>query len=170
MSESSLAIVLVAFTMLFLCAFWFAPGGVLALRSLAGGELQVDVRLGYSPKTLFRLLDLYGPAGRRSFRAMLLVDMVFPALYGATLFLLGDLLRSAAPHAASLALVAQCAAIAAAGLDYLENLFLLHVLRHLGSRPQRSARLAGVSTSLKMVAFLIAAASLAVGCLIAHEI
>ena len=162
MSESGLAIVLVALSMLFLSAFWFAPGGVLALRRLAGGELQVDVRLGYSPKTLFGLLDLYGPAGRRSFRTMLLADMVFPALYGATLFLLGDLLRSASPQ---VAWVGQCAAIAAAGFDYLENLFLLHVLRNLDSRPQRSARLAGVSTSLKMVAFVIAAASLVVGCL-----
>jgi MFS family permease len=167
MSESSLALLLFAFTAAFLCAFWFAPGGVLALRSRAG-EWQVDVRPAYSPDTLFQLLERYGAPGRRSFRTMLLADMLFPAIYAATLYVLGDLLNAASPGGSLLASLGRCAGIAAAAFDYLENLFLLHVLRHLDSRPRRSARLAGIFTTLKTTAIGIAAVSFAAGWIILH--
>jgi integrase len=162
-AELHTATALAVLAAIFLCAFWFAPGGVLALRRRADGALQVDLRVGYSPDTLYRLLDLYGEAGRRSFRALLLADMIFPAVYGATLYLFGDLLGSAFPRAASLASAARYAAIAAALFDYGENLFLLHVLRHRASRPTVSAHLAGICTTLKMTAFAIAALSLVAG-------
>ena len=44
----------------FLCGFWLLPGRVLALRCRALGGPQLDVRPGYSPETLYRLLQLYG--------------------------------------------------------------------------------------------------------------
>src|SRR5262245_49280662 len=113
MTELDTTIALAVLTFVFLCSFWLAPGGVLALRRRAGGELQVDVRLAYTSTTLYRLLDAYGPAGRRSYRTMLLADMVFPAIYGATLYLLAGLVTSGATHAGSLALVARTAALAA---------------------------------------------------------
>ena len=47
-NETLLAQVLGIVTLAFLGGFWFLPGGVLALRRRALGELQVDVRLGYS--------------------------------------------------------------------------------------------------------------------------
>jgi hypothetical protein len=138
-------------------------GGVPALRHRANGALQVDVRLAYGPETLYRLLDAYGPAGRRWFRAMLLADMVFPAMYGATLFMWGDVLGSAFPHAANAASAARGCAIAAAAFDYGENLFLLNAVRHWDSRPYAPARLAGIFTTLKMAAFAATAGSLAAG-------
>ena len=124
----------------FLCGFWFGPGGVLALRRRAGGELQVDLRFFYTPETLYRLLDLYGEDGRRSFRALLLADMIFPAVYAATLYSLGGLLASTHPFAVAAASVGRYAGIAAALFDYGENLSLLHVLRNLKSPSDRIAR------------------------------
>jgi len=160
MSELNASIALAVLTVVFLCWFWFAPGGVLALRRRAGGELQVDVRLAYTPATLYRLLDAYGPTGRRSFRAMLLADMVFPAIYGAMLYLLGDALAAVSPHASGLAVAARSAALAAAAFDYAENFFLLHVLAHFDSRPTTSARFAAIFTTAKMIAFVIAVTAL----------
>ena len=151
-SESSAALGLALLCALFLCGFWLAPGGVLALRRRAGGELQVDVRVAYGPSTLYRLLDVYGPEGRRSFRTMLLADMAFPAVYGALLYVLADSLDSS---------IARHAAIAAAAFDYSENIFLLRVLRRLPSRSEAIARLAGICTSLKMAAIALTAAALA---------
>src|SRR5262249_20865593 len=127
----------------FLCGFWFGPGGVLALKRRAG-ELQVDLRPFYTPDTLYQLLELYGADGRRSFRAMLLADMVFPAIYAATLYSLGDLIASAHPLAATAASVGRCAAIAAALFDYGENVFLLRVLRNIPWRSDLAARLASL--------------------------
>jgi hypothetical protein len=163
MGESAIASALTWITVACLFAFWLAPGGVLSLRRRAKGALQVDVRLAYGPDTLYRLLDAYGPEGRRWFRAMLLADMVFPALYGATLFMWGDLLGSAFPHAAKAASAARWCAIGAAAFDYCENLFLLNAVRHWDSRPYETARLAGTFTTLKMAAFAATAVSLAVG-------
>jgi hypothetical protein len=160
MTELNTTIALAVLSFIFLCSFWLAPGGVLALRRRAGGELQVDVRLAYTPATLYRLLDAYGPAGRRSFRTMLQADMVFPAIYGATLYLLAGLLTSGTAHTDSLGLVARAAAVAAAVFDYAENLSLLHVLRHFDSRSSRGARFAAICTTSKMVAFAVAATAL----------
>jgi hypothetical protein len=153
MTESTAVIVLGTASAIFLCGFWFAPNGVLALRRRAGGALQVDVRFAYSPETLYQLLDAYGETGRRAFRAMLVADMVFPAIYGATLYFCGDLLGSAFPRAAGPALVASCASIAASAFDYSENFLLLNVLRHFPLRVPRSARFAAICTMSKMIAF-----------------
>jgi hypothetical protein len=145
-----MAIALALVAAAFLAAFWFAPNGVLALRRRAGGELQVDVRFAYGAETLFRLLDAYGAEGRRAFRAMLLLDMIFPAVYAATLYLFGDALGALSP---GFALAARSGALAAAAFDYSENLLLLRVLRRYPSRAVTSARLAALCTTSKMIAF-----------------
>jgi len=164
--EARVTIALATVSVAFLCGFWFAPGGVLALRQRAGGELPVDLRFFYTPGTLYRLLDLYGVDGRRSFRNLLLADMIFPAVYAATLYSLGGLIASAHPFAAA---VVRCAALAAALFDYGENLSLLHVMRNLKSLPDRSARLAGICTMLKVLAFALTAAAFAVALLAAPQ-
>ena len=156
--EAHVTVALGIVSVAFLCGFWFAPGGVLALRQRAGGELQVDLRFFYTPGTLYRLLDLYGVDGRRSFRNLHLADMIFPAVYAATLYSLGGLIAFAHPFAAA---VVRCAAIAAALFDYGENLSLLHVMRNLKSPPDRVARFAGICTMLKVVAFAVTAVALA---------
>jgi len=154
-------------SVVFLCGFWLAPGGVLALKRRAGGEMQVDLRFFYTPGTLYRLLDLYGVDGRRSFRAMLLADMIFPAVYAATLYSLGGLIASADTFPAALASVGRFAALAAALFDFGENLLLLHVLRNLESPSDRIARLAGICTTLKVAAFAVVAASFVTAWLVA---
>ena len=144
-TESHLAQVFGLLTLAFLCGFWFLPRGVLALRRRALGEVQVDVRPVYSHETLYRLLQLYGPEGIGWFRKMLIADMFFPAVYGTFLFLLGDLASVAHPAAR----IARVTAIVAAGFDYLENIFLLQVLRCLPSHNKFAARAAGICTALK---------------------
>jgi hypothetical protein len=124
----------------------------LALRRLALGELQVDVRPGYSPETLYHILRLYGGQGVRSYRNLLLADMFFPAVYGTFLFLLGDLASTAHPAAR----IVRVMAIAAACFDYGENIFLLYVLHCLPKREIIVARAAGICTNLK-TASLVAA-------------
>ena len=148
MPESTWTLLLLALAGVFLLGFWFAPGGVLALRRMAQGELQVDVRPGYGPETLFRLLDAYGLAGRACFRRMLYLDMVFPAVYAAALYrIAGHGLHGALKGAA------QDLGLLAAAFDYLENLLLLRVLDPYPRRQVRLARAAGMATSLKMLSF-----------------
>jgi hypothetical protein len=110
----------------------------------------------YSPETLYRLLQLYGRDGVRSFRRMLIADMIFPAVYGTLLFLLGDLAAAARPEAARAASIVCAMAIAAACFDYIENLFLLYVLHLLPRRQAFAARAAGICTAFKMLSIVAA--------------
>jgi hypothetical protein len=160
-SETQLVYLLGLATVFFLCGFWLLPGGVLALRRRANGEMQVDVRAGYSPATLYRLLHSYGPEGRASFKRMLVADMVFPAVYAAFLVTLADLAAASNPASNNAASAARVAAIAAAGWDYIENGLLLFVLHRFPACQSAAARLAGLSTSAKMLSFMIALGSLA---------
>ncbi len=160
-NEPLLAELLGIIALAFLGGFWFLPGGVLALRRRALGELQVDVRPGYSPNTLYRILQLYGRDGIRSFRRMLLADMIFPLVYGTLFFLLGDLAAEVRPAALRSAGVVQVMAIAAAGFDYIENILLLFVLHRLPGRQDVAACAAGICTSLKMLSFAAALSAIA---------
>lgn len=109
--------------LLFLANFWLTPWGVLALRHQAGGEIQIDLRPFYRPQDLRRLLDAYGPVGRTMFHRMLLVDMVFPAVY-AGFFAALALAVPASPMSRPAAGLAMVAAL----MDYGENVCLLAVL------------------------------------------
>lgn len=143
-------VVLSLLTVAFLGAFWGIPGPVRTLRRRAGGALQADLRLAYGPDILYRLLDAYGQAGRRLFRHTLYADMIFPALYAATLGAYGGAL---APHAQAATIKF---AAAAALFDYGENGFLLAVLRKYPARSRLLARLAGLCTTAKMLALATA--------------
>ena len=149
-------------TLAFLCGFWLLPGGVLSLSRRAHGELQVDLRPGYTPDTLYHLLQLYGTDGIRSFKRLLLADMIFPLVYAGLLVALGDLAARAHPTLPRVASTVSLAAIAAAAFDYLENLFLLHVVRRLPQRQLVAARAAGISTSLKTLSLAAALTALVV--------
>lgn len=144
-------------TLAFLGGFWFLPGGVLALRKRAGGEIQVDVRLAYGPDTLYRLLHAYGRMGRRSFRRMLYVDMVFPIVYAATLCSYGGALTPSAG-----ATIVKFAAILATASDYGENILLLAILRRLPTRSNPLARCAGICTTAKMLSFALSLVALVI--------
>ena len=163
MSESELVLLSAALTVVFLVAFWFSPAGVLALRRIAGGALQVDLRPGYQPDTLYNLLQAYGPLGIRRFRAMLVADMFFPVVYGATLYMSGDLLAATHPHSTTLTAWIHCAAAGAVTFDYGENLALLAVIQRLPSRSNRRARTAGIFTTSKAASLAAALLALLVG-------
>ncbi|MHB1701838.1 MAG: hypothetical protein ACYCSN_17255 [Acidobacteriaceae bacterium] len=122
--------------------------------TLGHGHLQVDVRLGYGPDTLYRLLEVYGPKGRTWFHRMLAADFIFPMVYSATLYSYADLVGTSHTWPLSMAKVA---AITAAMFDYAENTMLVLVLREYPRRRLRVAMLAGMFTSLKMAAFAVAA-------------
>jgi len=161
-NETLASVLLGIATLAFLGGFWLLPGGVLALRRGANGEMQVDVRPGYSPDTLYKLLQLYGDEGIRSFKRMLLADMIFPMVYAALLVVLGDLAASAHPLLPQVASALRLAAISAAVFDYLENLFLLRVVRRLPQRQPFAARAAGISTTLKTLSLAAALVALVV--------
>jgi hypothetical protein len=143
--------------LLLLANFWLTPWGVLGLRRLAGGEMQVDLRLYYRPDDISRLFLLYGAIGRARFRRMLLLDMVFPAAYGA--FVVGLVVTSAAgPWEWAVGGVAILAAL----LDYGENVCLLAVLRRWPEVDAPTARWAARFTSAKVLAILTTVTSLAI--------
>lgn len=150
----TLGLVLTLVSAGFLAVFWFSPRGVLALRRRAGGALQVDVRAGYSPRTLFELLEDYGENGRTDFQWMLRLDMIFPVVYASAIWSLAGAVHSVAPGILG---------AAAASMDYAENLCLLRAVRAYPDRRHRVAVAAGVATSLKFVLLAAALATLAIG-------
>jgi len=141
---------------LFLAALWLAPGGVYPLRRRSG-EWQVDVRAGYDATTLYRLLDAYGEAGRRGYRRMLMLDLSFPLVYGAAFYLVAISLGAPDRHSAVLA---QGLLLLGAACDYLEDVLLLRILRRFPRRLERTAGIAGVATSGKVLALVLMLACL----------
>lgn len=129
----------------FLANFWLTPWGVLALKRQAAGEIQVDLRPWYRPADLRRLLERYGPTGRKTFRRMLLVDMAFPAFYAAFF----AALALAAP-ASPMAQPAVGLAVLAALMDYAENACLLAVLARWPAFDDHLPRLAARFTAAKV--------------------
>ena len=121
--ELALAITLAGF----LALFWLTPIGVPALRRLSG-EMPPDLRFGYRPDDAYRLIERYGQRGRAHWRRLLLLDLVFPAVYAALFTLL--LSRWADwVHAGPLWRAAAAVPLLAAASDYAENVLLLEVLR-----------------------------------------
>jgi hypothetical protein len=155
MSELTIALISVAIVISFLGWFWFTPGGVLDLRRLANGEIQVDVRSTYSPDKLYGLLDNYGEAGRQSFRRNLLVDMVFPAVFVLAIWAVANLFHGVNGAAPLAAMIAKGTAIAAACFDYAENILLLRVLQVFPVRSDFSARSASLCTSVKGLSYVL---------------
>ena len=158
MMHLSTSTLLLALTALFLVGFWLLPGGVLDLRRLADGRLQVDLRPVYGVRTVYTLLDAYGERGRSWFGRMLRTDLVFPLVYAAAIWTLAVDYGATRPHAVALA---QGAGLAAACFDEFENILLLHILAVYPARRAMQARLAGSMTLLKMCSFAIAIGSLA---------
>src|SRR5689334_2318727 len=72
----------------FLVLFWLTPLGVPALRRLGQGEMPPDLRFGYRADAAYRLIEGYGARGQAHWRRLLLLDMVFPAVYAALFALL----------------------------------------------------------------------------------
>jgi hypothetical protein len=124
------------------------PLTVRRLRALAGGEPVLDLRLAYSAEDVRRVLSRLGPAGRSEYLTMLwTVDLVLPALFATAL--------GAAIRAGALARWHRVA-LAAAGVDYLENAALSGLIAaHPAVHPGLAA-LASLLTIAKFSLYLTA--------------
>lgn len=163
LTEKVLAVLLFLATVGFGAGLSFLPGGLAALRRRAGGKRSPDTRLGgYSPEVLYDLLGRYGPDGTRSFRRLLLIDLLFPPIYGSFLVVLGDLVATTDPIVSLVARLSCAATVVGVCFDYAENLLLLFVIGRLPQRRPLAARLAGISTGLKFASLGVALASLGV--------
>jgi hypothetical protein len=146
-------VILGALACAFLVFFWLTPLGVPALKRLGGGRPSPDLSFGYTADHTYRLLDAYGERGRAHWRRLLLADMIFPAVYGAWLALLGLAWVRWVAAGPVWSILAVALPVAAAGADYVENLLLLRVLAAWPRRLLGVVAVASVFTRIKFVAF-----------------
>jgi len=150
-------ILLGALAIAFLALFWLTPFGIPTLKRLGGGQASPDLRLGYTAEDTYRLLDLYGERGRAHWRRMLLVDMIFPAVYGTWLALLGLAWVRWAAAGSWWATLAVALPVIAAAADYAENVLLLRVIAGV---PKRFPSLVAAASVFTRIKFLGGAATL----------
>jgi hypothetical protein len=142
---------LAAAASMFLALFWLTPIGVPALQRLGGGKPSPDLTFGYTAAATYRLLDLYGESGIAHWKRLLLLDMMFPAVYGALLALLAHkwaLWIEAGPGSS---VVAIASPLAAAACDYVENILLLRVIAALPRKLPGTVRVSSAFTRLKFI-------------------
>lgn len=152
-------IVLGGFFVGFLIVFWATPWGVPALERRGGGRTPPDLSFGYRADETYRLLDLYGRAGVAHWRRLLLLDLIFPAVY-ATLFASLAADWGAWAHASpGWRIVAIGAPILAGVCDYVENFLLLAVLAAL---PRKAPHLIAGASAFTRAKFVLAHATLAI--------
>lgn len=125
------------------------------LRALAGGAPVLDLRPGFGPDEANVLLGRLGAAGRQSYLTMLwTVDLLLPALFGVALW--------SALGAGALARF-RWLALAAAGVDYLENVALSTLILAFPEEHPMLATLAGLVTAAKFSLYALAAACAGAG-------
>lgn len=126
------------------------PLTVPRLRTLAGGELLLDLRMGYGPEEARALLSRLGESGRWSYLTMLwTVDLLLPALFGIALW--------AGIGAGPLARWRRLA-LAAAGADYLENVAISALIAGFPGLHPPLVALAAALTAVKFSMYGLAAA------------
>lgn len=146
-------VILGAFASAFLLLFWLTPFGIPVLKRFGAGQPSPDLTFGYTAGHTYRLLDAYGERGRSHWRRMLLADMIFPAVYGAWLALLGlAWVRWAGAGSTWIILVVALPVVAAAA-DYVENILLLRVIAGLPERLPSEVAAASMCTRIKFTAF-----------------
>jgi hypothetical protein len=145
-----------AVTLAFLMLFWLSPIGVPTLKRLGEGKPSPDLTFGYGPEDTYRLLEIYGQRGIAHWRRLLLLDMIFPGVYGALLALLANrwaMWVDAGPAWRSVAIT--CPIIAAAA-DYFENILLLGVIASVPKKIPSVVTAASVFTRIKFTFFVAA--------------
>ncbi|WP_034995555.1 hypothetical protein [Beijerinckia mobilis] len=147
-------------TLAFLSLFWMSPIGTPALKAIGNGRPSPDLTFGYRPDETYRLIESYGAGGIAHWRRLLLLDMIFPAVYGLFLSLLVDWCSRWAGEGLAWLTLATVFPVASAGADYLENLALLRVLAALPRRRDRLVSAASFFTQIKFIAFFATLVSL----------
>lgn len=145
----------------FLGLFWMSPVGAPALKIIGKGKPSPDLTFGYRPDETYRLIETYGARGVAHWRRLLLLDMIFPAVYGLFLGLLVNLMSHWSEENLTWHPLTVAFPIVSAGADYIENLLLLRVLAALPHRRNNLVTAASVFTQTKFIAFLATLVSLA---------
>jgi hypothetical protein len=148
--------VLGVLTLAFLTVFWMSPIGVPALKRRGHGKPPPDLTFGYGPAEVYGLLDVYGAAGIAHWRRLLLLDMVFPAVYAAFLALALDQWAIWAEADAAWHVIAVACPILSAAADYVENILLLRVIAALPGKRPGAVRAASACTRTKFATVIAA--------------
>jgi hypothetical protein len=150
----SLIFSLAALAACFLVIFWLSPIGVPALKRLGNGKPPSDLSFGYEASDTYQLLAAYGQTGVAHWRRLLIIDMVFPAVYGSLLALLASRWASWVGAGLVWRSVAVASPIVASACDYAENLLLLRVIASLPARLSAAVTVASFFTRLKFISFI----------------
>ncbi len=150
---------LVALALGFLAVFWLSPLGAPALKRYGGGKPSPDLSFSYDPEQTYRLLDMYGPRGVAHWRRMLLLDMIFPGVYGTLLALLADQWAVWAEVSPVWRTAAVACPIVSAMADYVENILLLRIIAAL---PRRLPAVVNAACTFTRIKFAFFAATLLV--------
>ena len=146
--------VLAAAAVGFLFLFWLSPIGVPALKRLGNGKPSPDLTFGYTAADTYGLLTIYGQPGIDHWRRLLLLDMVFPAVYGALLALLASKWALWAGAGPAWRAMAVSSPIVSAAADYVENVLLLRVIASPQKRMPVTVTTASAFTRLKFLFFI----------------
>jgi hypothetical protein len=130
------------------------PGLVRRVQDHCGGLPALDVRGYWTAADATALLTACGDVGRRAYRDLALLDLVFPVLGGATLVLLTALLLRRREGRGWLLLLVP--AIAMTVFDYGENVTVWTLLLRWPEVDPTVAAVGGVLTAVKRTAAFIA--------------
>jgi hypothetical protein len=123
----------------------YFPLSVPYMKDLASGAPLLDMRLGYSPAAAYHLLDVLRQPGREAYlRLLWTIDLVLPALFGASLAF--AIRQGTFRRWLSIPLVA-------AMCDYAENIAITILLLRYPAQQPGFARLASVFTITKLVLY-----------------
>jgi hypothetical protein len=143
-----------ALTLAFFAIFWMSPIGVPALKRMGQGKPSPDLTFGYGPAEVYALLKVYGQAGIAHWRRLLLLDMIFPGVYGAFLAVMLDRWALWAEAGVAWHVIALGCPILSVAADYAENILLLRVISALPAELPAAVRAASACTRTKFAAFI----------------
>ncbi len=127
------------------------------MRDASGISTILDLYFHYTPDDAYSLLSYYGPEGRKIFLWGLLIDTIFPLIYG--LFLWMSITFLATHSHLSLSKragnVLQLLPVLAVVLDYIENIFEVWMTLGYPQAVKGIASISGWVTTLKWIAIYI---------------
>ncbi len=141
------------FTILLVLYLLCLLGFQLILRQLeqqSGTSRIPDTFFHYSTDEVKMLLEQYGSTGRRLYFYSLMIDLVYPLVYGAILWMIiTALFQSLSLPASSCRFRLNKLPLGAAFFDYMENLAELIMLHRFPAGIDRIAPVAALFTSVK---------------------
>ena len=133
---------------LFLAAFQYI---FYLMREECGLSTILDLYFHYSADEAYSLLNYYGHGGRTIYLWGLLLDTVFPVIYGLFLWMSITYLSERIHLSKSTIRFLQLLPFAAVGFDYVENIFEIWMTLGYPNAVKRIAPICSWITSLKWV-------------------